>query len=770
MRNEYLLNFKKHPFFKLKSLLFYSTIFSFLLGINDSFAQESNVETLKMSLSKSKSVTEKIDLQNEIAFLLYRKDSASTFQYLNDAYKSSKRINYEKGILTSLKIKAAYFIFKNKGNQAIVALEESKKILLNNKDELQLADVYREFGQAKSTISKYKEAIEDLNRAEKIFIAYQNESGLEKTYETLGLNYAELGNFETAVSFLFKSLTIKEKLGIKEGLATNYNNIGRQLYNLKNYEEAVKYYDKSAAFSKEMGDDRTYGITLVNSANVLISQKNYEEGEKRLLAAIESFEKIKFQRGVQTCYNNLGAIFLRDEKYQKGIDYLKKALSIANQNQNKQGVPLILHNIGYGYRGLKNYEESLKWYEEAEKVATDFSADTYTFTEIYKYRAVLDSTRGKFESAYLYKSKYQKLYEKMLNDKSITAVNELKTKYETQKKENEILNLSKQNAQKNLLIVAQKFELSNSKLKSAKDSLLLFTQSKEILQSKLDASVKEEKINKLSKIALEKEVALQKEKLAVQSKNSTILLISGGSLFLFLIGFGMFRKKQLEQKALLLAEQHKQRELLTKAVIEAEETERKRIAADLHDGVGQLFSAVKMNLNGLLDRIEINKEEDQFLAEKTMALVDESCKEVRVISHKMMPNFLLKSGIAADIKSFIEKIDENSLKISFESIGFKDQLEFNEEIILYRVIQELVNNVIKHAKANELKILLEKNKEQILVKIIDNGVGFNFDKALEKGGLGLKNMLVRIEYLKGTVQFSQAKPHGTEVQIIIPIV
>ena len=80
----------------------------------------------------------------------------------------------------------------------------------------------------------------------------------------------------------------------------------------------------------------------------------------------------------------------------------------------------------------------------------------------------------------------------------------------------------------------------------------------------------------------------------------------------------------------------------------------------------------------------------------------------------------------------------------------------------------MVNNVIKHANANELKILLEKNAQKILVKISDNGVGFNYEKALEKGGLGLKNMLVRIEYLKETVQFSHVKPHGTEVVIEIP--
>jgi two-component system NarL family sensor kinase len=176
-----------------------------------------------------------------------------------------------------------------------------------------------------------------------------------------------------------------------------------------------------------------------------------------------------------------------------------------------------------------------------------------------------------------------------------------------------------------------------------------------------------------------------------------------------------------------------------------------------------------MNLNGLFDRLKIDKEEDRFLAEKTMALVDESCKEVRVISHKMMPNFLLKSGIAADIKCFIEKIDENTLKISFESIGFKDQLEFNEEVVLYRVIQELINNVIKHAQANELSIFLQKTKQTIRVQIADNGIGFDYETAKQKDGLGLKNILLRIEYLKGTVNFASNQPSGTKVSIEIPV-
>jgi two-component system NarL family sensor kinase len=102
-----------------------------------------------------------------------------------------------------------------------------------------------------------------------------------------------------------------------------------------------------------------------------------------------------------------------------------------------------------------------------------------------------------------------------------------------------------------------------------------------------------------------------------------------------------------------------QQDIATKGIIQAEEKERKRIAADLHDGVGQLFSAVRMNLSSLLDRSILNNADEQALAEKTLAMVDESCKEVRTIAHQMMPNILLKTGLASAIKDFVNKIDSH---------------------------------------------------------------------------------------------------------------
>jgi signal transduction histidine kinase len=229
----------------------------------------------------------------------------------------------------------------------------------------------------------------------------------------------------------------------------------------------------------------------------------------------------------------------------------------------------------------------------------------------------------------------------------------------------------------------------------------------------------------------------------------------------------LFNRNRLKQQAHLRKQEMKQREVLAQSVISAEENERKRIASDLHDGVGQLLSAVKMNFCGLIDRIAIDKDSDRFLAEKTLALVDESCREVRHISHQMMPSANRKSGIAVDIREFVDKIDAESLKIDLDIQGFGETLDGNEEVILYRVVQEAINNVIKHAGASHMLIQLVKTRRSISVVMTDNGNGFDTSRPYE--GIGLKNIMTRVEYLKGTVDFVSIPEKGTTVQVEIPL-
>ncbi len=615
------------------------------------------------------------------------------------------------------------------------------------------------------------------NRSKEI----KNPSLMASANNIKGTIYALKNDFQNASKYYIEAAEQFEKINKPYSTAMIYNNLGLMYNNTNNRKLALKYFEKGLKIAEEHKIDKAKALLYINLTNLYISEGNLNAGLESALKADKLCLKLGMEKEQAVNANLTGAIYYYHSNFEKALEFYRLSHKLSKKSGDTHSEHIALNNIGEVMALQKNPEaiSILKMPEDYFKSINDYTNLQQVYSNYSTYfRNVNDD-----KNTIAYMDKLRSVESKLNDSLQRKSIIFYQTKFETQQKENKILLLSKADSIKNLKITnqqlainknlfeltRQKLALSGAQLQMAEDSLQLETQNKTILQTQLEASKKQAKINSLSKEALQQKLILQDKQLAINQKNTTIGIIIFIAFATFLIGYGLFRQKQMEQKALLVAQQTKQRELLTQAIIEAEEAERKRIASDLHDGVGQLFSAVKMNLGGLLNRVELKKEEDQFLAEKTMALVDESCKEVRVISHKMMPNFLLKSGIASDIKSFIEKIDENTLKISFESYGFKEQLEFNEEIILYRVIQELINNVIKHAKANELEIILHKTNQNIVVKIIDNGIGFDYEKAINKGGLGLKNILVRMEYLKGKVNFTPNTPSGTRVEIDIPI-
>lgn len=615
------------------------------------------------------------------------------------------------------------------------------------------------------------------NRSKEI----KNPSLMASANNIKGTIYALKNDFQNASKHYIEAAEQFEKINKPYSTAMIYNNLGLMYNNTNNRKLALKYFEKGLKIAEEHKIDKAKALLYINLTNLYISEGNLNAGLESALKADKLCLKLGMEKEQAVNANLTGAIYYYQSNFEKALEFYRLSHKLSKKSGDTHSEHIALNNIGEVMALQKNPEAipTLKRPEDYFKSIKDYTNLQQVYSNYSTYfRNVNDD-----KNTIAYLDKLRSVESKLNDSLQRKSIIFYQTKFETQQKENKILLLSKADSIKNLKITnqqlainknlfeltRQKLALSGAQLQMAEDSLQLETQNKTILQTQLEASKKQAKINSLSKEALQQKLILQEKQLAINQKNTTIGIIIFIAFATFLIGYGLFKQKQMEQKALLVSQQTKQRELLTQAIIEAEEAERKRIASDLHDGVGQLFSAVKMNLGGLLNRVELKKEEDQFLAEKTMALVDESCKEVRVISHKMMPNFLLKSGIASDIKSFIEKIDENTLKISFESYGFKEQLEFNEEIILYRVIQELINNVIKHAKANELEIVLHKTNQNIVVKIIDNGIGFDYVKAINKGGLGLKNILVRMEYLKGKVNFTPNTPSGTRVEIDIPI-
>ncbi len=296
----------------------------------------------------------------------------------------------------------------------------------------------------------------------------------------------------------------------------------------------------------------------------------------------------------------------------------------------------------------------------------------------------------------------------------------------------------------------------------------LRTKNEIILQNKLDSTQKEERIRTLDNEKRIQLLVLNNQELALTRRNQTIIGISILAALLLLSGFLYYRQRvarQEQQSQVALAEQQ---EKATIAIIEAEEKERKRIASDLHDGVGQLMTAAWMNLQAFDESMKDEQSPTYPMFNKTLELVKESCNEVRQVSHNMMPNALLRKGLVNAVREFISQLNTGKLSIHLATEELKNPLPSHIETILYRVIQESVNNVVKHAQASVLDISINQDNTGIDVLIEDNGKGFDPSITRPTDGIGLQNISSRIQYLKGTVEWDSAPGRGTLVAIHIP--
>ncbi|AWW31408.1 histidine kinase [Echinicola strongylocentroti] len=217
----------------------------------------------------------------------------------------------------------------------------------------------------------------------------------------------------------------------------------------------------------------------------------------------------------------------------------------------------------------------------------------------------------------------------------------------------------------------------------------------------------------------------------------------------------------------------KEQQFRSALILEGQEEERKRISRDMHDGIGQLLSAMKFNLEGI-HSVKSDYEREKLKTSKD--LLKNVIKEVRRISFNLTPSALSDYGIVAVLNKFCKEITKLSdLQVSFENqTGFLSRLEGKVENNLYRICQEAVNNAIKYAEANEVKITLSHNSQFLNVDISDDGKGFDVDKLEEKGhlsasGHGLFNIRERANFINGQCTISSQKGKGTTISINIPL-
>lgn len=205
------------------------------------------------------------------------------------------------------------------------------------------------------------------------------------------------------------------------------------------------------------------------------------------------------------------------------------------------------------------------------------------------------------------------------------------------------------------------------------------------------------------------------------------------------------------------------------AVIQTEERERERFSKDMHDGLGPMLSAVKLYVGELADD-HASKDEKRNYIKQINEIIDEAVSSTREISNNLMPRVIHEYGVVKAIQAFCNKINlTNRIKIEFSSSGVDQSMDKNIQLILFRVISELINNTIKHAKANLITINIEAKDQRIRVEFKDNGIGFDTEKIMsdKRVGIGLKSIISRIKSINGNCQFSSEE--GSGFRIIIEI-
>jgi signal transduction histidine kinase len=258
---------------------------------------------------------------------------------------------------------------------------------------------------------------------------------------------------------------------------------------------------------------------------------------------------------------------------------------------------------------------------------------------------------------------------------------------------------------------------------------------------------------------------------AVELKQRKIMnyFLIGGALTLLIISLLSYRnykqKQKLQQQRINELETEKQL-AATEAVLKGEEQERTRLAKDLHDGLGGMLSGVKYSLNMMKGNLVMTPENAQAF-ERSMDMLDSSIREIRRVAHNMMPEALVKFGLDTALRDFCNDIDKSgALKVNYQSLGLENaQIDQTVSITIYRIVQELINNTMKHAGAGNAIVQVSKTGDILAVTVEDDGKGFDTAILNRTQGIGWNNIQNRVEFLKGKMDVNSGAGKGTSVHI-----
>jgi signal transduction histidine kinase len=552
-------------------------------------------------------------------------------------------------------------------------------------------------------LGKYTEALKLSQESLRIAKEINNKYSIAIAYNNLGNEYSYLGKLDLAASNYLDALKIAEVQDSIKLQQKFCNNLASVFLELKEKKQSMTFAKRSYDLALKTKDPYSIASSLVNLANAEIINEHFDQAISYLADLIKISENLDDITYLLDAYINSGHVATEQKEYEAALEYYQKAQQKLNNESYPDYEMYINWGLGQSYYYLKSFNKANDYVTKSIKIGKEIQA-SHELRELYKLAADINEALSRHKLALDFRKKFEKLQDSLVNAETRENINKLEIEYQTSQKEK---------------------ALAEQKLIIAKNQVDLEVKNQYILSAVL-----------------------------------VIMILLFVSAFAFLI-YKQKQKAIAERMSLLEKEKKVQ---VLEAMMSGEEKERSRLAKELHDGIGGILSATKMHLSILKNENPIPERAPKF--ESTLGMLDSAFKEIRSIAHNLAPEILLKHGLSKALMLFCDRVSNENLFVEFYSVGDIPRMQNNYELIIYRIVQELVNNIIKHSQATNAYVQLSNHDSFMTITVEDNGIGM--DKT-ESNGIGMDNLKSRVESLKGEFTISSQKGKGTTCYVEMDI-
>lgn len=560
-----------------------------------------------------------------------------------------------------------------------------------------------------------KEALDILFNAIDLLDKNDNVKLRAKAYNRLAIIHKKKGEYKEAIKYNIKSLDIIED---EKEMTPVLNSIAIIYSTLENYEKALPYFERALEIEKKQNNYRKTSRIYQNIALVNQYMGKLDQAKEYLGKSLEIEEKTNNPMGLAEIYSMQAYLDEDNEDYEKALENRFKALKIFKELERLSYELYEVNNIGVIYLHQKKYTKAIEQFNRALESAT-LIEDREMKKEAFYNLSLSYREMKNYKESLFYLEKFNSLKDSIFNLTTSQQIAELEEKYESEKKEKEIFQLQTENErQQNDIIRKENF----SKIVIVVSTLLvlviilLFRNYREKMRRKL-----------------------------VESKH----------------------QRTIEQQKTLEILKNQEIEMIN-AIMEVQEKERSRIAEEIHDHLGNNLATIKLFFDTLQPQMKALDHAHQNQYNKAVKLLEKTCTDVRKIATDVASNILTKFGLVAAIKEMANLIaDAGDMEIKVISYGLDRRLENSIELALFRIIQELITNILKHSNASEASIQITKHEHSLNIIVEDNGKGFHTKQV--EAGMGLKNINSRLEKIKGEIVVDSGKGAGTTVTIDLEI-